>query len=144
MYPLLHQRPSLTSYLRERYDTAGGKLFQGANVWLTLKDIFTDMLNDTDLKDAIIVVDALDECATDRHKLLDFIVQSSATCHGKWIVSSRNWPDIDKKLHKAKQTVKLHLELNQDLIYEAVNTYIKYKVNQLAIDKEYDEKTRLR
>jgi hypothetical protein len=50
--------------------------------------------------------------------------------------------DIDQKLHKLKQTVGLHLELNQELISKAVDTYIMHKVNQLARDKEYEEETR--
>ncbi|KAM0258102.1 hypothetical protein ACHAQJ_004007 [Trichoderma viride] len=142
MYLLLEQRPSLISHLRIKYNTTGKKLFQGANVWVTLVEIFTDMVNNTELKDAIFMVDALDECATDRHKLLDFIVKLSATCPVKWVVSSRDWTEIGQKLHKAKQKVNLYLELNQELISEAVDTYIAYKVNQLANDKEYDEETR--
>ncbi|PNP82366.1 hypothetical protein FNYG_04301 [Fusarium nygamai] len=32
------------------------------------------MLKDPTLKDAVLVVDALDECITDRSQLLDFVI----------------------------------------------------------------------
>ncbi|PNP54991.1 hypothetical protein THARTR1_04680 [Trichoderma harzianum] len=142
MYLLVIKQPSLLHNLRKKYDVTGEKLFQGVNLWGTLVEIFTDMLNTTDLKDAIFVIDALDECAVDRYKLLDFIVKSSNIYRAKWIVSGRNWADIDQKLHKLKQTIGLHLELNQELISKAVATYIAYKVDQLAREKEYEQDTR--
>ncbi|KAL7928858.1 hypothetical protein V8C35DRAFT_220486 [Trichoderma chlorosporum] len=142
MYLLILQQPPLLQNLRKRYDITGEKLFQGANFWGTLVDIFTEMLSSDNLGSAIFIVDALDECTVDRHKLLDFIVKSSDTCRAKWIVSGRNWEDIDRRLRKLKQTVGLHLELNQELISKAVDTYITYKVNQLAEDKEYEEETK--
>ncbi|KAF5701324.1 NWD1 [Fusarium mundagurra] len=144
IYLLIIQRPSLISYLRSKHDVTGEKLFQGINVWVSLAEILTDMLKDPTLKDAILVVDALDECITDRPQLLDFIVQSSSISSSpvKWIVSSRNWKDIEEKLDNTKQKVMLHLESNKDLISKAVETYIVYKVDRLANDKKYDKETR--
>ena len=37
----------------------------------------------------------------------------------------------------------LSLELNDEDIYAAVKTYIKYKVSELADDKDYDDKTQV-
>ncbi|EXK78038.1 hypothetical protein FOQG_17268 [Fusarium oxysporum f. sp. raphani 54005] len=144
IYLLVDQQPSLISYVRRKHDVTGEKLFQGMNVWVSLVEILTDMLKDPTLKDAVLVVDALDECITDRPQLLDFIIQSSSSSssHVKWIISSRNWPDIEEKLDNAKQKVRLHLELNKDSISKAVDTYIGYKVDQLARDKKYDKETR--
>ncbi|KAH6988601.1 hypothetical protein EDB80DRAFT_172177 [Ilyonectria destructans] len=143
-YLLIIQQPSLISYVRSKHDITGEKLFQGINIWVSLVEILTGMLKDPTLKDAVLVVDALDECITDRPQLLDFIIQSSSTSSSrvKWIISSRNWPDIEDKLDSAKQKVRLHLELNKDSISKAVNTYIGYKVDQLARDKEYNKETR--
>ncbi|RBA12813.1 hypothetical protein FPRO05_14089 [Fusarium proliferatum] len=130
IYLLIIQQPSLISYLRSKHDVTGEKLFQG--------------INDPTLKGAVLVVDALDECITDRPQLLDFIIQSSSTPSSrvKWIISSRNWPDIEDKLDSAKQKVRLPLELNKDSISKAVNTYIGYKVDRLACHKKYDKETR--
>jgi hypothetical protein len=45
------------------------------------------MLNDPSLKRAVLIINTLNECKTDRHKLLNFIAKPSRV---KWIVSSRN------------------------------------------------------
>ncbi|RBA11776.1 hypothetical protein FPRO05_14235 [Fusarium proliferatum] len=144
MYLLILQQPLLISHVQSKHDVAGEKLFQGINVWVSLVEIFTDMLKDPTLKDAVLIVDALDECTTDRPQLLDFIIQSSSTSssHVKWVVSSRNWQDIEEKLDNTKQKVRLHLELNKNSISKAVDTYIGYKVNRLAGLKNYDKETR--
>ncbi|RFN45007.1 nwd1 protein [Fusarium flagelliforme] len=144
IYLLIIQQPSLISYLRSKHDVTGEKLFQGINAWVSLVEILTDMLKDPTLKDVVLVVDALDECIADRPQLLDFIIQSSST-HSyriKWIISSRNWPDIEDKLDSAKQKVRLPLELNKDSISKAVDMYIGYKVDRLACHKKYDKETR--
>ncbi|EXK79656.1 hypothetical protein FOQG_15754 [Fusarium oxysporum f. sp. raphani 54005] len=144
IYLLIIQQPSLISYLRSKHDITGEKLFQGINVWVSLVEILTDMLKDPTLKDVVLVVDALDECITDRPQLLDFIIQSSSTPSSrvKWIMSSRNWPDIEDKLDSAKQKVRLPLELNKDSISKAVDIYIGYKVDRLTYHKKYDKETR--
>ncbi|KAM5357116.1 hypothetical protein ACJZ2D_016601 [Fusarium nematophilum] len=144
IYLLILQQPSLISHVRSKHDVTGEKLFQGINVWVSLVEILTGMLKDPTLKDAVLIVDALDECTTDRSQLLDFIIQSSSTSSSrvKWIVSSRNWQDIEEKLDDTKQKVRLHLELNKNSISKAVDTYIRYKVNRLAGLKNYDKETR--
>ncbi|KAH6982481.1 NACHT domain-containing protein [Ilyonectria destructans] len=139
---LIVQQPSLVSYVRAKYDLAGGKLFASINVWVSLTEIFTDMLKDPALEDVVLVVDALDECRTNLPQLLDFIAQASSSSRAKWIVSSRNWPNIEDKLDKTTQKVRLCLELNEDSISGAVRSYIRYQVNQLAYDKAYDDETR--
>ncbi|KAF3361341.1 hypothetical protein VdG1_00950 [Verticillium dahliae VDG1] len=145
IYLLILQQPSLISHVRSKHDATGEKLFQGINVWVSLVEMLTGMLKDPILKDAVLIVDALDECTTDRPQLLNFIIQSSSASSSrvKWIVSSRNWQDIEEKLDNAEQKVRLHLELNNDSISKAVGTYIGYKVDQLARDKKYDKETRV-
>ncbi len=139
IFLLLLQRPSLIPIMRSKYDFAGGKLFQGINVWVSLTDIFLNMLRDPVSNDAILVVDALDECTSSRGQLLDFILQSYATSPPgvKWIITSRSWPDIEEKLNSAKK-ISLQLELNHLHVSAAVNTYIEYKVGKLAVEKKYD------
>ncbi|KAI8648966.1 Vegetative incompatibility protein HET-E-1 [Fusarium keratoplasticum] len=139
IYLLVEQQPSLISHVRKKHDHAGRQLFEDGNAWEALSKIFAAMLNDPSLDGAILIVDALDECKTDRHQLLDLIAKPSRV---KWIVSSRNWLDIEEKLDNAKQKVRLHLDLNKDSISKAIDTYIGYKVDQLARDKNYDRETR--
>lgn len=45
------------------------------------------------------IVDALDGCRIGLCTLLHLIVQQSSACpHVKWIVSSRDWPEIEEQL----------------------------------------------
>jgi hypothetical protein len=140
IYHLIIQQLSLISYVRVKYDVAGEKLFEGINVWVSLAEILTDMLNDPSLNGVTLIVDALDECTTKRQWLLDFIIKSSSCV--KWIVSSRNWQDIEEKLGNTTQRVRLHLELSESSISKAVHSYIRHKVDQLAIEKHYDDELR--
>jgi len=133
IYLLVVQRPSL--HIVERYDYAGKELFEDGNAWQALSKMFMAMLEDPLLEGAILIVDALDECSTDQEKLLDLIVRSSSV---KWIVTSRNWPEIEQWLDLATQKVRLHLELNQDSVCKAVEAFIEFKVEQLAQRKQYD------
>ncbi|KAH7180158.1 hypothetical protein DER46DRAFT_640400 [Fusarium sp. MPI-SDFR-AT-0072] len=139
VYLLVVQQPALISHMREKHGHAGKQLFEDRNAWEALSKILTAMINDSSLDGAILIIDALDECKTNRHQLLDLIVRPSRV---KWIVSSRNWQDIEEKLENTKHKVRLHLELNKDSISKAVDTYIRYKVDRLACHKKYNKETR--
>ena len=115
-------------------------LFEDANAWVALTEIFTDLLQDPQLRTTYLIVDALDECATDLPKLLYFIAkQSSASSRVKWIVSSRNWPEIEEQLEQAGHKARLSLELNAESVSAAVGVFIQHKVTQLAAQKNYDQ-----
>ncbi|KAL2890790.1 Vegetative incompatibility protein HET-E-1 [Ceratocystis lukuohia] len=139
IYHLAHCNPQLTKHVRKKYDSVGKKLFENESAWFEVRAIAAEMLKDPSLDNAILVVDALDECTVDRKHLLDFITESSTT---RWIVSSRNWPDIEESLNDAKQKVKIHLEINQDSVSAAVDSYIKFKVDQVAQKRKYDDETK--
>lgn len=138
LYMLLHQQPSLISHIRKKHNYAGKSLFEDANAWVALSEIFADVLQDTSLSATYLIIDALDECVTDLPRLLAFIAkQSSASSRVKWIVSSRNWPDIEKELERAEHKTRLSLELNAKSVAAAVKTFIQQKVCQLAQEKRY-------
>ena len=143
MYLLVDQQPSLISHIRKKHDHASKALFKDANAWFALSNIFTNMLQDPSLKSTYLIIDALNECVADLPKLLDFIAQnSSVSPRVKWLVSSRNWPDIEERLERAGHKVKLCLELNAESVSKAVSIYIQHKVLQLAEQKKYNNKTR--
>ncbi|KAJ5751295.1 hypothetical protein N7533_008323 [Penicillium manginii] len=143
IYSLVEKRPSLLSHVRSRYDQAGKTLFEDINAWNALSKIFTDILRDSTLQNTYLVIDALDECAIDLPFLLDLIVQESCThSHVKWIVSSRNWPDIEEHLDTATQIAPISLELNEVSVSEAVKKFIQHKVQKLVTDKGYNDKIR--
>ncbi|KAK4108026.1 hypothetical protein N656DRAFT_784549 [Canariomyces notabilis] len=142
IYILLDQQPSLIPHVRKEYEHAGKALFEDANRWVALSEIFKNILQDPSLEGAYLVIDALDECISGRRELLKFIVEMTSTVpHVKWIVSSRNWPDIEESLEAAEQKTRLSLELNEESVSSAVSIYIQHKVDELAQLKGYDDKT---
>ncbi|PHH51573.1 Vegetative incompatibility protein HET-E-1 [Ceratocystis fimbriata CBS 114723] len=139
IYNLAYHNPHLTKHVRERYDY-NKDLFKGQGAWHELCGILTSMLDDSSLRNAILIVDALDECRIDQKQLLEFITKPS---RAKWIVSSRNWPDIEEILDDAEQKVKIHLEINQKSVSAAVDSFIDFKVDQLAQKKKYNREMKL-
>jgi hypothetical protein len=138
LYMLMHRQPSLASHIRKKHDYAGKSLFEDANAWVALSEIFADVLQDASLSTTYLIIDALDECVAGLSKLLSFIAkQSSASSRVKWVVSSRNWPDIEEELERAEHKTRLSLELNTESVAAAVKVFIQQKVCQLAQDKRY-------
>jgi hypothetical protein len=143
LYMLIDQQPSLASHVRKKHDHAGKALFEDANAWVALTEIFVDVLRDSSLRTTYLIIDALDECVTDLPKLLEFVAkQSSKSSRVKWIVSSRNWPDIEAQLERAGHKVRLSLELNAKSVAAAVNNFIQQKVDYLAEEKQYKAEIR--
>jgi hypothetical protein len=143
LYLLVSQQPSLASCVRKKSDHAGKNMFEDANAWVALTEIFADVLRNPSLTTTYLIIDALDECVTDLPKLLDFIAkQSSASFRVKWIVSSRNWPEIEGRLEQAACNAKLSLELNAESVSMAVRVFIDQRVSELAQKKKYDERTK--
>jgi hypothetical protein len=142
LYMLVVQQPSLVSHVRKKYDHAGKQLFEDPNAWFALSEISMDIIQDPCLNETSVVIDALDECVVDLPKLLDFIVQqSTSSSRIKWIISSRNWPQIEQRLKKAEHKARLSLELNAESVSKAVSMYIRHKVLQLAQQEEYNDET---
>ena len=142
LYSLVSQQPSLVSSVRKKYDHIGRKMFEDANAWITLEAIFADVLQNPGLPPTTyLIIDALDECVTDLPKFLDFIIRHSSASRVKWIVSSRNWPEIEERLEKAGSKVRLSLELNPTSVSKAVEFFIEQRVSQLAKQNKYDERT---
>ncbi|KAF2681103.1 hypothetical protein K458DRAFT_310374 [Lentithecium fluviatile CBS 122367] len=134
LYLLVTQQPSLVSHLRNKYDQAGQSVFEDANAWVALSDIFTNMIRDPDLKMACLVVDALDECVSDLPKLLDLVIRTSTlSARVKWLLSSRNEMHIEQKLRGVDARARLSLELkeNAEQVSRAVDVYIEDKLSRL-------------
>jgi hypothetical protein len=136
IYLLINQQPSLASHLRKKYDQAGSSLFQDANAWIALSDIFKSMMQDADLKTSYLVIDAIDECVADLPKLLDLIVYTIPSSNRvKWLITSRNEAHIVQKLESIGDEAKLSLELKQNAeqVTRAVDVYIDYKLSCLDL-----------
>lgn len=127
---LADQQPSLMAYIRKSYDNTGATLFDGANAWYKLSQIFSNMLGHKNLSPVYIIIDALDECTTGRTECLHLIQKLSTLPRVKLLVSSRNWPEIGGKLINE---MNLSLEVNAGLVKTAVELYISHKASQLSI-----------
>ncbi|KAH0491208.1 hypothetical protein TgHK011_002648 [Trichoderma gracile] len=146
IYLLAIQRPSLISYLQEEYKNVGSRaLFDGVNAWVTLSGVFRSMLKDPALESACLVLDALDECDSGRKYLLDLIVESTSIAPSvKWVLSSRNSPDIEAQLVKCQTAVVIDLESNDRHVADSVDAYIRAKIQQLnLLQDDEDLRTRL-
>ncbi|KAJ4184771.1 hypothetical protein NW767_013067 [Fusarium falciforme] len=137
------KNPELMSCVREVYDIEGKKCFEE---FFTLKHILKTMLQKPCLQAAVLIVDALDECSyqrneIEREELIDLIIELSESFSAKWIVSSRKWPVIEEQFRPADK-IAVSLELNQDSISQAVETFVRYKAHELARLKQYDEQTK--
>ncbi|KAK6516326.1 hypothetical protein TWF506_006235 [Arthrobotrys conoides] len=133
IYMLVNQHPALILAIREKYDASGKQLFQDPNAWFALSTIFTSILEDLGQRKVFLVIDALDECTTDLFKVLDLVIQTSKFPHVKWILSSRNITDIERKfqLHTSHTRLRLEKKENAKFVSNAVDTYIKHSISEL-------------
>jgi hypothetical protein len=134
LFLLVNQQPALISHLRKKHDQAGKALFEDANAWVVLCEIFTDILQDSTLDNVYFFIDALDECVKDLEKLLTFIVQkSSLSPRVKWILTSRNYANIEQRLRLDHSGARLSLELKENAaqVSRAVDAYIYHRLTEL-------------
>ncbi|CAM1508064.1 Fc.00g049120.m01.CDS01 [Cosmosporella sp. VM-42] len=134
--------PLLLSYIREKQHDFGKIDPDHWNYQVIISDILSKMVKDPVLRNSYLIIDALDECEKDRTFLLDFILSNSNL---KWIVSSRNRPEIQEYIEPTSRNIVLSLELNEKSVSVAVSTYIQEKVNLLAKQKKCtsDEKAEI-
>jgi hypothetical protein len=130
IYLLLIKQKILISHLRTEYKRAGKALFEDTNAFYALSEVFRSILQDPMLTTTYLIIDALDECETGLPELLKLITETSTGV--KWIVSSRDRPDIDKQLALGDARVRLSLELNTKHVSHAVDVYIDHKVSQIT------------
>jgi hypothetical protein len=94
------------------------------------------MLEDEVLGRAYLVIDALDECRREEPglpQLLELISEMSGKNDKvKWLVSSRNEPEIEAVLEEHAARTRLSLELNAESVAGAVDAYIDCKMSELA------------
>jgi hypothetical protein len=142
IYLLVIQKKGLIRHVRKRYDEAKDRIFEGPNALYALRATLLDILNDSTLPRTYLLVDALDECVVELRQLLDIITGNNFETRSKvkWLVASRNRPDIEERLRPDGLRVKISLELNSTHVSRAVTTFINYKVHELAARKKYDTK----
>ena len=142
IYLLVSQKEDLMPHIQKRYDVAGSKLFEGDNSIYALREILSDILNDLPLP-TYLLVDALDECVTGLADLLRIITDYNLTQRSniKWLVTSRNLPEIERFLYPNTSRININLELCSSYVSRAVTAFIGLKVNYLATRQKYDSNT---
>ncbi|KAF5674656.1 heterokaryon incompatibility protein het-E-1 [Fusarium circinatum] len=142
---LAKTQPHLISHVRNEYDAGGKDIFSDHNDFQALSNIIAAILQDETTQNYVFVIDALDECTEDRKRLIALVCRLSSCYKSKWIVSSRNWPEIEEQFNDVASNVRphsLHLELNHEAIHVAVRNFIDRKVEDLAKRKGYTKSTR--
>lgn len=146
IHQLVRRYPRLLVHVRKEYDGASQHIFEDQNAWQVVSKILDAMLKDPCVDGVFVIVDALDEGIVDRPKLLAFInaISRGNRSRAKWIVSSRNWPELINSLDGSQPDVNLSLKLTDELISGAVEQYIIHKVYDLTKTKKFmsDPKTR--
>jgi len=140
IYTLAKKRPDLLRYVLEEYTIAGKQLFEGHNAIYAMGGILSDMLNDASLPPTYLLVDALDECDSGRSELLRIIIDTSLARRSrvKWLVTSRNIPEIERHLQPDSRGVKVSLEVKASHVSKAVAAFVEYKVQRLVTVQRYD------
>jgi hypothetical protein len=128
MWLLLFQQPQLRVHLLSEYKLKRADLFVGRHAFATLRAMFLNMLLDVKFTQTYFIVDALDERSERLEQLLDLISSSlKTTTRIRWLVSGR--PEVD--IAKLRSTGAL-IELDAQRLSQPVNTYINYKLEDLA------------
>ncbi|UKZ59431.1 uncharacterized protein TrAtP1_000735 [Trichoderma atroviride] len=133
----------LRSYVRTEYKDDLDKL-NGPDGWYILRDIFEKVTQHSALPNPVCVVDALDECGQEhgRKQLLRLIIETS--CRVKWLISSRNIPEIERELQEIDSSRMLSLELkeNAECVTKSVDLYIDDAVqNVMALQGDTELQT---
>ncbi|RII04530.1 hypothetical protein CUC08_Gglean011202 [Alternaria sp. MG1] len=139
IYMLAKKRPDLLRYVLEDYTVAGKHLFEGPNAVYSLQNILLDMLHDASLPPTYLLIDALDECTSGLSELVHVITRASLGQRSrvKWLVTSRNIPEIERHLQPDSAGVKVSLEVRASYVSRAVVAFVEYKVQQLATVHKY-------
>ncbi|OJJ50319.1 hypothetical protein ASPZODRAFT_13405 [Penicilliopsis zonata CBS 506.65] len=91
IWMLVTEQSSLVTHVQQYCDNGSEQPFGGCNAWAVLSHVFQTILQDPQLQQTYLLIDALDECNDALDGLLEFIAQSSsASSHIKWIVSCKS------------------------------------------------------
>lgn len=141
IWKLLWMNRSLSKYIPDEYickRDRGREIFDGPNAFAILTGMLAVMLRDPSLNTVFLLIDALDECDSGMRALLDWIIKESldGSTKAKWILSSRDYPEIKERFCPGSSSLCLSLDSNEAYVAQAVNYFIEHKIEQLAQMKE--------
>jgi hypothetical protein len=133
IFVLIDEHPELVDPLRQALSREGSRLFEGDYGLQALWVVLQHILEDERVPRVYLVIDALDECNGLQAQLLSLLTRSARDLPKKvkWIVTSRNEPQIKKRLENHPLIHHTSLELNSDYVAQAVRRFIRVKVKDL-------------
>ncbi|KAL4982172.1 quinon protein alcohol dehydrogenase-like superfamily [Aspergillus falconensis] len=141
IYQLAVKNRSLLSYIHDAYDSRGQSLFDDHNAFFALSKILSKMLDDPNIPDVYLIIDALDECQTDLEQLLELLMQHVSSSRLRCLVSSRPRSEIRNSLANSNNYTELDLGRNAlQEVTEVVEEYIDREIEDLAKQKKYNNK----
>ena len=141
IFVLIDEHPELVDPLRQALRREGSRLFEGNYGLHALWVVLQHILEDERVPRVYLVIDALDECNGLQDNLLLLLTRNARDLPKKvkWIVTSRNEPQIKKRLENDPLIHHTSLELNSDHVTEAVREFIQVKVEDLNYDSPLRE-----
>ena len=126
-YILATKHDTIAKPLKDEFEGAGSKLFEGPNAFFDLRKILLAMLKIPDHGTIYLVVDALDERGSELAELLNLIINNEFTppFRVKWLITGRNCEDIERQLRVRNPCLNLSLELNSRYVSHAVVSFLK-------------------
>jgi hypothetical protein len=145
IYVLVKEQKDLRHHATEHYNHQGAKLFDGDYGLHALWRLLLEISQDSPLNRLYLVIDALDECGHFQGNLLELLTRGASVLPSKvkWIITSRNEPQIKEMLENSTFVLDISLELNSRHVTSAVQAFIEYKVDQLQKKKQYDDELRM-
>ncbi|KAF5587255.1 wd40 repeat protein [Fusarium pseudocircinatum] len=144
VYMLADEYEVVRQLAEEKHKNAGRNLFWDNNAWFALKELFSEILERSDWGPMVIVIDALDECTSGLVQLLNLVITiSESSPRVRWIISSRNYSNIENHLEESTRDPIMRIELGASSEAASFRTYLQSKVDTLAHDESYDQETKL-
>ena len=139
IYMLVTEHDTLAKPLKDEFERAGPKLFEDPHAFFALRKILLAMLEIPNHGTIYLVVDALDECTSGLHELLDLITYNrfAPSARVKWLVTSRNQEEIGRGLMFRDPCLVVSLELITSRVSHAVDHFVNIKVQELARNHNY-------
>ena len=113
IYLLVAQKEELIQHVRKKYEAAGKTMFERPEAIYSLREILFDIAKDPALPRTLLLVDALDECNKQLPELLDVINDTPQDSKLKWLVTSRNLPDIEEVLGSTSSATEVSVILKR-------------------------------
>ncbi|KAJ5207896.1 hypothetical protein N7449_002275 [Penicillium cf. viridicatum] len=132
---LMNQQTDLKESLRSRWDTMHDRFNEDMTSWQNLWNVLMEMLDRCHCSKIFIIVDALDECQD--NGMADFfkrLVRNGLDQPAKikWLLTSRPLDSAERALLVGRDQVQVSLDLKSKFVFEAVEAYISYKVDELS------------